>query len=164
MLNAEYRPGRLFEHSAIQYRARSILIGMPSPIGHALGGIAAGWAIAPVKNARNAVLLAGAGAAADLDLLVGTHRGPTHSLGAAVLMYFVVQTQLLSQVDKSLADAAVNAQNQGPRGNDRGGRPPFGDPGQTVSGRGDVFAQSIDSSGRVIRADYNQPVAALVTL
>jgi len=90
MLNAEYRPGRLFEHSAIQYRARSILIGMPSPIGHALGGIAAGWAIAPVKNARNAVLLAGAGAAADLDLLVGTHRGPTHSLGAAVLMLVAV--------------------------------------------------------------------------
>ncbi len=84
-------------------------------------------------------------------------------VGAAVLMYVVLQTQLLTQVDKTLADAAVTAQAQGPRGSDRGGRPPFGDPSQTVSGRGDVFAQSIDASGRVIRADYSQPVAALVT-
>ena len=84
-------------------------------------------------------------------------------VGAAVLMYLVLQTQLLTQVDKTLADAAVTAQAQGPRGSDRGGRPPFGDPSQTVSGRGDVFAQSIDASGHVIRADYSQPVAALVT-
>ena len=83
-------------------------------------------------------------------------------VGAAVLMYVVVQTQLLTQVDKTLNDAAVAAQAQGPRGADRGGRPPFGDPGQTVSGRGDVFAQSIDATGRVIRADYSQPVTALV--
>jgi two-component system sensor histidine kinase MprB len=84
-------------------------------------------------------------------------------VGAAVLMFLVLQQQLLTQVDKSLGDAAATAQAQGPRGNDRGGRPPFGDPGQTVSGRGDVFAQSIDASGRVIRADYSQPVTALVT-
>jgi two-component system, OmpR family, sensor histidine kinase MprB len=84
-------------------------------------------------------------------------------IGAALLMFLVLQQQLLAQVDKSLADAATTAQAQGPRGNDRGGRPPFGDPGQTVSGRGDVFAQSIDASGRVIRADYSQPVPALVT-
>ncbi|MHB8631619.1 MAG: sensor histidine kinase, partial [Candidatus Limnocylindria bacterium] len=55
------------------------------------------------------------------------------------------------------------AQAQGPRGTDRSGRPPFGDPRQTVSGRADVFAQSIDASGQVLRADYSQPVAALVT-
>lgn len=84
-------------------------------------------------------------------------------VGAAVLMFVVLQQQLLSQVDKSLSDAAATAQAQGPRGDDRGGRPPFGDPGQTVSGRGDIFAQSIDASGRVIRADYSQPVTALVT-
>jgi two-component system sensor histidine kinase MprB len=78
-------------------------------------------------------------------------------------MFLVLQQQLLAQVDKSLTDAAATAQQQGPRGTDRGGRPPFGDPGQTVSGRGDVFAQSIDATGRVIRADYSQPVAALVT-
>jgi len=84
-------------------------------------------------------------------------------VGAAVLMFLVLQQQLLAQVDKSLADAATTAQAQGPRGNDRGGRPPFGDPGQTVSGSAYVFAQSIDASGRVIRADYSQPVPALVT-
>ncbi|MEA2662676.1 MAG: two-component system, OmpR family, sensor histidine kinase MprB [Chloroflexota bacterium] len=84
-------------------------------------------------------------------------------VGAAVLMFLVVQQQLLGQVDKTLADAANTAQSQGPRGSDRGGRPPSGDPGQTVSGRGDVFAQSIDATGRVIRADYSQPVSALVT-
>jgi two-component system, OmpR family, sensor histidine kinase MprB len=84
-------------------------------------------------------------------------------IGAALLMFLVLQQQLLAQVDKSLTDAATTAQAQGPRGVDRGGRPPFGDPGQTVSGRGDVFAQSIDASGRVIRADYSQPVPALVT-
>jgi two-component system sensor histidine kinase MprB len=83
-------------------------------------------------------------------------------VGAAVLMFIVLQQQLLAQVDKSLGDAAATAQAQGPRGNDRGGRPPFGDPGQTVSGRGDVFAQSIDASGRVIRADYSLPVPDLV--
>ena len=66
-------------------------------------------------------------------------------IGAALLMFLVLQQQLLAQVDKSLADAATTAQAQGPRGNDRGGRPPFGDPGQTVSGLGDVFAQSIDA-------------------
>ncbi|HEY8807155.1 MAG TPA: HAMP domain-containing sensor histidine kinase [Candidatus Limnocylindria bacterium] len=84
-------------------------------------------------------------------------------VGAALLMFLVLQQQLLAQVDRSLADAATTAQAQGPRGNDRGGRPPFGDPGQTVSGRGDVFAQSIDATGRVIRADYSQSVPALVT-
>ena len=84
-------------------------------------------------------------------------------IGAAVLMFLVLQQQLLAQVDRTLADAATTAQTQGPRGTDRGGRPPFGDPGQTVSGRGDVFAQSIDATGRVIRADYSQAVPALVT-
>ena len=84
-------------------------------------------------------------------------------VGAAVLMFVVLQQQLVTQVDKSLDQAASTAQAQGPRGTDRGGRPPFGDPGQTVSGRGDIFAQSIDASGHVIRADYSQSVPALVT-
>jgi two-component system, OmpR family, sensor histidine kinase MprB len=85
-------------------------------------------------------------------------------IGAALLMFLVLQQQLLTQIDKTLTDAAATAQAQGPRGTDRGGgRPPFGDPGQTVSGVAYIFAQSIDASGRVIRADYSQPVPALVT-
>lgn len=63
---------------------------MPSPVGHVLGGIAAGWTLAPDHTARTAVLVGFAGAAADLDLLVGTHRGPTHSIGAALLTWAVV--------------------------------------------------------------------------
>jgi membrane-bound metal-dependent hydrolase YbcI (DUF457 family) len=70
---------------------------MPSPIGHALAGITAGWLVAPppVRPGRQALWCAaafGAAAAApDIDLLfgdsvLGGHRGSTHGLGAAVLV------------------------------------------------------------------------------
>jgi len=57
---------------------------MPSPVGHALGGIAAG---VPITGRSRAAIgwLAAIGAAADLDLLVGAHRGISHSIGAALL-------------------------------------------------------------------------------
>jgi inner membrane protein len=67
---------------------------MPSPLGHALAGIAAGWLLDPPRagaggrlafSLRHAVILGFAGMAPDLDLLVGAHSGPTHGLGAAVL-------------------------------------------------------------------------------
>jgi membrane-bound metal-dependent hydrolase YbcI (DUF457 family) len=63
---------------------------MPSPIGHALGGIAAAWRILPSRE-RNAHrwstigIVAAIAAAPDFDLLVNDHRGPAHSLGAAVI-------------------------------------------------------------------------------
>jgi inner membrane protein len=61
---------------------------VPSPLGHALAGIAAGWVIAPPATRREAVgwgtLFAFAAMAPDLDLVVGVHRGPSHSLAAAV--------------------------------------------------------------------------------
>jgi membrane-bound metal-dependent hydrolase YbcI (DUF457 family) len=50
-----------------------------------LGGIAAGWRLVPRKNRRAALLLAAIAAAPDLDLLVGTHRGASHSVGATVI-------------------------------------------------------------------------------
>lgn len=56
---------------------------MPSPIGHALGGIAIGWAAAPGRNWRAAAVLACIAIAPDLDLLAGNHRSITHSVGAA---------------------------------------------------------------------------------
>lgn len=56
---------------------------MPSPIGHALGGIALAWAAAPRRNCHAAIVLAAVALAPDLDLLGGDHRGITHSLGAA---------------------------------------------------------------------------------
>ena len=58
---------------------------MPSPVGHALGGIAAAWHLLPRRNRRAALLLAGIAIAPDLDLLVGTHRAASHSAGAAVI-------------------------------------------------------------------------------
>lgn len=63
---------------------------VPSPVGHALAGIASGWPLVPRAVRQRApvasALIVGAIAAApDLDLLVHDHRGPAHSVGAAVL-------------------------------------------------------------------------------
>jgi membrane-bound metal-dependent hydrolase YbcI (DUF457 family) len=59
---------------------------VPSPVGHALGGIAFGWAAAPRAGWRAAVVLAAVAVAPDLDLLVGDHRGISHSIGAAAIV------------------------------------------------------------------------------
>jgi membrane-bound metal-dependent hydrolase YbcI (DUF457 family) len=63
---------------------------MPTPVGHALAGLAAGWAVArPADGTRRqlgqAALFGLVGAAPDLDLLFGRHRYETHSIGAAIL-------------------------------------------------------------------------------
>jgi hypothetical protein len=63
---------------------------MPSPVGHVLGGLASGWLIRGNRigepyGRHEAVLFASLGALADIDLLFGLHRGPTHSITAAVL-------------------------------------------------------------------------------
>lgn len=69
---------------------------MPSPLGHALGGLAAGWLIqrAPRASANRwiaaSLVFAGLAMAPDLDLLTPTHRGVTHSLGAAAIASAVV--------------------------------------------------------------------------
>jgi len=65
---------------------------VPSPVGHALGGIAAGWPLVPRKNRDAAALLAGIAIAPDLDLLVGTHRAASHSVGAALMAGAVAAT------------------------------------------------------------------------
>jgi membrane-bound metal-dependent hydrolase YbcI (DUF457 family) len=75
---------------------------MPSPIGHAIAGVAAGWLITgspkapkvagtfPVKVPatfwRAVGLFGTLGTLPDVDLLVGAHSGPTHSIGAAALV------------------------------------------------------------------------------
>src|SRR5688572_6615376 len=56
---------------------------MPSPIGHALGGMAIAWLAVPRRNWNAAAVLAAAALAPDLDLLAGDHRGISHSIGAA---------------------------------------------------------------------------------
>ena len=68
---------------------------MPSPVGHALAGVAVGWLIdgrraivdAAWRRAAAYVLLA---TLPDADLLVGSHRGPSHGLGTAFLVGIIV--------------------------------------------------------------------------
>jgi len=81
---------------------------VPSPLGHALGGFAAGWLIAPdapppltaeerqrttvwkrAMRWRRAWLFVAAGLAADADFLIGQHRAYTHSVGAIVAVFGV---------------------------------------------------------------------------
>lgn len=57
---------------------------MPSPVGHALGGIAVGWNVSPKRNLQTAAVLAAVAIAPDLDLVFGTHREISHSIGAAL--------------------------------------------------------------------------------
>jgi membrane-bound metal-dependent hydrolase YbcI (DUF457 family) len=57
---------------------------VPSPLGHALGGIAAGWSLVPRRDLAGTAILAAVAIVPDLDLLVGDHRGISHSLGMAV--------------------------------------------------------------------------------
>ena len=77
------------------------------------------------------------------------------AIGASVAMYFVVQDQLVTQVDKNLEIAAQNAA--------RGGRPPerFG-PQPFMTGRSDIWAQIITANGDIFRTDLAQPATALV--
>lgn len=66
---------------------------MPSPVAHALAGVAAGWLIGPAPQGASRAHVVGRAAAfvaaalaPDLDLLAGGHSGPAHGLGAAVLV------------------------------------------------------------------------------
>jgi membrane-bound metal-dependent hydrolase YbcI (DUF457 family) len=65
---------------------------MPSPIGHALGGLIAGLTLAdagpdpgPYSSRTFLIACALAAVAPDLDFLWGRHNMETHSLGAAVM-------------------------------------------------------------------------------
>lgn len=65
---------------------------MPSPLGHALGGMAAGWLVVrPARGSAVDVVKSGAWFAVlanvpDLDLLIGPHREATHSFAAALMV------------------------------------------------------------------------------
>jgi hypothetical protein len=67
--------------------ARCDIIGrMPSPVGHALAGIAAGSLISRQPGWAVVATLALVGMAPDVDFLLPIqHRGPTHSIAAAVV-------------------------------------------------------------------------------
>ena len=83
---------------------------MPSPIGHALSGVAIAWTSALGDRHRDAAgrtlsdrllpACAGLAAAPDLDLLVvGAHRGATHSLTATAAV-FIVAAAVTGQVTR----------------------------------------------------------------
>ena len=59
---------------------------MPSPVGHALGGVIVGEVLAPSA----VVLCAIASVLPDIDFLWGGHNRQTHSLGAALIAGLVV--------------------------------------------------------------------------
>jgi membrane-bound metal-dependent hydrolase YbcI (DUF457 family) len=66
---------------------------MPSPVGHALAGLAAGWMVqgtpplsAKATWTREAVLFGTLGLLPDADLLFDAHSGPTHGIGAVALV------------------------------------------------------------------------------
>jgi hypothetical protein len=68
---------------------------MPSPIGHALGGIAAGCSVSGSPSRRRIAAFAIAGMLADVDFVLSiTHRGPTHSLVAAAVVFAVAVSVL----------------------------------------------------------------------
>jgi hypothetical protein len=71
---------------------------MPSPLGHGLGALAAGWVVAGRPVERRALLkqvaiLTAVGIAPDLDLLIGRHSMETHSVGAAVIVATIAAWQ-----------------------------------------------------------------------
>jgi inner membrane protein len=80
-----------------ELRRCDIIIGMPSPIGHALAGIAVGALIARPPGWRLLAVTAVAAALPDMDFLLPLrHRGPSHSVGAAAMAFAVALLVLSS--------------------------------------------------------------------
>ena len=75
---------------------------MPTPVGHALGGLIAGAAVAP----SGLLLCAAAGVLPDIDFAWGGHNRETHSLGAAIIAGLIV---LAWKRDPRLASAVTLA-------------------------------------------------------
>jgi membrane-bound metal-dependent hydrolase YbcI (DUF457 family) len=63
---------------------------MPSPVGHALAGVAVGWLVeGRPRLSTRAAAYAVVAASPDLDLLLETHRAATHGVGFTVLAALV---------------------------------------------------------------------------
>jgi two-component system sensor histidine kinase MprB len=84
------------------------------------------------------------------------------AVGAAAIMYVVVQDQLNSQLNKTLIDAAAVSRQPAREPGERRPQPFPGALGSPLSGRPDILAQVVTISGTVARAD-SQPLVALVT-
>ena len=80
---------------------------MPSPIGHALAGIAVSWTVAPRAGRRLTLAAAGLGALADIDLVLPVqHRTVTHSVGA-VIAATIIAAVVTSRVTRLPAGRVV---------------------------------------------------------
>jgi membrane-bound metal-dependent hydrolase YbcI (DUF457 family) len=81
---------------------------MPSPIGHALAGAAIAWGL---RYERWLLLCAVAAITPDIDLLWGTHRTWTHSLGAtigvAAIAYVIARARRLPAAALALTIAVA---------------------------------------------------------
>ena len=66
---------------------------MPSPLGHALGGLLVGLAMVPARagpRVHDLAICAAAASLPDIDFLWGRHAMETHSMGAALLAGSIV--------------------------------------------------------------------------
>jgi membrane-bound metal-dependent hydrolase YbcI (DUF457 family) len=90
---------------------------MPSPVGHALGGLAIAWAAdllpgRPISSPRVALACMSLAALPDADLLLPVvHRTVTHSLGAvvAVGLLMIVAAAVTGEVTAKIALTCVAA-------------------------------------------------------
>jgi inner membrane protein len=88
----------------------SIIDRVPSPVAHAISGVLAGWIVDPPSGRKTAriVAYAAAGMAADLDLLVGAHSGPSHGIGAALVVGVISWTILRrARAERGLLACAI---------------------------------------------------------
>jgi inner membrane protein len=85
---------------------------MPTPAAHALGGIAAAFLVdsvrrRPVLSPALLVASAVAAMAPDLDLLAGSHRTYTHSIGAVTIVGVVTWLVTLRRVPNAARAALI---------------------------------------------------------
>jgi inner membrane protein len=81
---------------------------MPSPIGHALAGVAVAWAIDPRTDRRLTLAAASLAALPDIDLLLPIqHRTITHSLGAVIAVTIIAAVVTAQVTRRSVARVAL---------------------------------------------------------
>jgi membrane-bound metal-dependent hydrolase YbcI (DUF457 family) len=87
---------------------------MPSPVGHALGGLVAAFVVDSFARRPTLTLplLAASAAMAvapDLDILAGSHRTYSHSIGGVLIVGVACWVVLRTRVSSPMAAAAVTA-------------------------------------------------------
>ena len=93
---------------------------MPTPVGHALGGLAAAWFAESAAGRRSwpatiplAIACAAVAMSPDLDILTGSHRTYTHSIAAVavagIIAWLIVRRRTRRAVAIALTIAAAYA-------------------------------------------------------